>query len=157
MPYINVGSKFKKFILILTCIITGLIGMSSGCDNNSYQSSTTQSATSGTPYFPVATGKNGMEALATGTLILENRYLRLSHSYYDTTHLIIWPKGYTLDKDSDGILILNEDGQFVARIGDTISAAGGEMKNMFNLWLVGVFVPLNCEGPYWITDDVWIT
>jgi hypothetical protein len=92
-----------------------------------------------------------MEALATGTLVLEDGCLRLSTPHSNYTYLIIWPKGYYMEKEGDEIMILDEDGQVVAGVGDTISAAGGEMRNICNLWLIGVFLPLACEGPYWVS------
>ncbi|MDD4924439.1 MAG: hypothetical protein PHF74_06355 [Dehalococcoidales bacterium] len=95
-----------------------------------------------------------MEALATGILILDDGYLRLSPSYSDDTYLIIWPRGYSLDTEGDEIRILNEGGQIVAGVGDTISAAGGEMKWISSLWLKGGFLPFNCDGPYWVASEV---
>jgi hypothetical protein len=95
-----------------------------------------------------------MEALATGTLVLEDGYLRLSTSYSNDTYLIIWPKGYSVEKEGDEIMILDEDGRGVSVVGDTISAGGGEMKNLCNLWLIGVFLPLACEGPYWVSNEI---
>jgi hypothetical protein len=56
--------------------------------------------------------------------------------------------------EGDEIRILDEDGQVVAGVGDTISAAGGEMENIFNLWLIGVFLPFNCQGPYWVSNEI---
>ncbi len=112
------------------------------------------SVESGNPYFPLARAETGMEALAMGTLILDDGYLRLSPSYSDDTYLIIWPAGYSIDMEGDEIRVLDEDGQVVARVGDTISAAGGEMKWISSLWLKGGFLPLNCDGPYWVASEV---
>ncbi len=171
MYFLCGNQKIKKIVLILTCIIMGLIGMSSGCDNNSNQSSTiqsttsatqsttstTQSATSETPYFPVSTEKSGMDALATGILILEDGYLRLSKSYSDDTSLIIWPVGYSLEKENDEVRILDEDGNVVAHVGDNISAGGGEVNKEIAEKYTGKSLPDDCEGPYWLSGDVSIT
>jgi hypothetical protein len=107
---------------------------------------------SDTPYFPVARGETGMEALATGTLVLENGYLRLTTE--GSSELIIWPEGYSLNMEGDEIQIFDEDGQVVARVGDTISAAGGEMGWINVLWVKGGFLPFNCQGPYWVSSEI---
>lgn len=129
-------------ITLLVILILGLFSLAAGC----------HSADSGTPYFPVARVETGMEALATGTLILEDGYLRLETK--GSNDLIIWPKGYSMEIEGDEIMILDEEKQFVARVGDTISAGGGEMENIFNLWLIGVFLPFDCEGPYWVSNEI---
>lgn len=144
MPDIKNISLSRKIVILLISIVLGLLLISSSC----------YSAQSDTPYFPVLRGKVGMEALATETLILEDGYLRLSPSYSDSNFLIIWPKGYSLDKNGDEIRILNEEGQVVARVGDNISAAGGEVKYLNVFWLKGGFLPFNCKGPYWVTSEV---
>lgn len=133
----------KKLTTVIICVVIVLLCMFCG-----------YSVESGTPYFPVAKGETGMEALATGILILDDGYLRLSPSYSDDTYLIIWPRGYSLDTEGDEIRILNEGGQIVAGVGDTISAAGGEMKWISSLWLKGGFLPFNCDGPYWVASEV---
>jgi hypothetical protein len=144
MPGIKNISVSRKSILLFVSMMLALLLVSSSC----------YSAQSDTPYFPVLRGKVGMEALATGMLILEDGYLRLSPSYSDDNFLIIWPKGYSLDKNGDEIRILDEEGQVVARVGDNISAAGGEVECLSVFWLKGGFLPFNCKGPYWVTSEV---
>jgi hypothetical protein len=134
--------KYKQLTAVFICIMLLLPCMTLGC----------HSAESDTPYFPVARGETGMEALATGTLVLENGYLRLTTE--GSSELIIWPEGYSLNMEGDEIQILDEDGQVVARAGDTISAAGGEMGWINVLWVKGGFLPFNCQGPYWVSSEI---
>lgn len=122
-----------------------------------YMISGSYSDESDTPYFPVARGETGMESLATGTLVLEDGYLRLSTTYSDDNYLIIWPNGYSLDMEGDEIKILDEDGQVVARVGDNISVAGGEDGWISCCIVLGRLLPFNCDCPYWVANDVWIT
>ena len=152
MAFICGNLKIKRYALILLCLITVLIGILSGCADNSNQ----QSTTSGMPYFPVSTEKSGMEALATGTLILEDGYLRLSKSYSDDTSLIIWPVGYSLEKENDEVRILDEDGNVVARVGDNISAGGGEVGKGIVEKYIGEHLPGDCIGPFWLSNVIWI-
>ncbi len=144
---INHNPKVKKNVpvfIILTLIIIVLLLM---VPRN-------YSDESDTPYFPVLRGEVGMEALATGTLILKNGYLRLSRSDSVNTYLVIWPKGYSMDTEGDEIQILDEDEQIVATVGDTISVGGGVMGWLNVLWVKGGFLPFNCNGPYWVSNEV---
>jgi hypothetical protein len=146
MPGIKNISVSRKSILLFVSMMLALLLVSSSC----------YSAQSDTPYFPVLRGKVGMEALATGMLILEDGYLRLSPSYSDDNFLIIWPKGYSLDKNGDEIRILDEEGQVVARVGDNISAGGGEVGKGIVEKFIDKHLPDDCEGPYWLSNVIWI-
>jgi hypothetical protein len=97
-----------------------------------------------------------MEALATGTLILKDGYLRLSMSYSDDTSLIIWPVRYSLEKENDEVRILDEDGNVVAHVGDNIAAGGGEVEKGIVEKFIDKHLPDDCEGPYWLSNVIWI-
>jgi hypothetical protein len=134
----------KKLVAAFICIVLVLLCMTLGC----------YSAESDTPYFPVTRGEVGMEALAKGTLILEDGYLRLSSIYSDDKYLIIWPNGYSLNNEGEEIQILDDSGQVVAKVGDTISAAGGKSGWLMCCVAIGKVLPFNCDGPYWISCEV---
>jgi hypothetical protein len=134
----------KKSILVFISLMLVLLLMMPRCYSDE----------SDTPYFPVLRGEVGMESLAKGTLIFEDGYLRLSSTDSDDRYLIIWPHGYSLNMEEDEIKILDEDGQVVAKVGDTISVGGGEMGWINVLWVKGGFLPFNCDGPYWISSKV---
>ncbi len=139
----------NKKLILLFIIILELFVTLTGCYN--YDSDT--------PYFPVV--KNEPEgsflALAEGTLVIEDGYLRLSRSYSDTTELIIWPYGYSLNVEGDDIRIINGDGEIVAHVGDNIYVGGGEVA-LITVWKdIRGLLPFDCKGPYWLASDVWVT
>ena len=139
---IKISAIIKLSIPVI--LICGLFCVTTGCHSDK----------SDTPYFPVARGETGMEALATGALVLENGYLRLSPSYSDNSYLVIWPEGYSLYAKGDEIIILDENRRVIAAVGDNISAAGGEMGWLSALWMKGGFLPLGCDGPYWVSSEI---
>jgi hypothetical protein len=140
----GVNMRNRKLMAAFICLVLVLICIIPGCSSDE----------SSTSYFPVAGGKSGMEALATGVLIIDDDYLRLSPSYSDDTYLIIWPRGYSLDTEGDEIRILDEDGNVVAMVGDNISAAGGEVDIGIVKKYIGESLPGDCNGPFWLASEV---
>jgi hypothetical protein len=67
---------------------------------------------------------------------------------------LIWPKGYSLYARGDEMIILDEDRNIIAAVGDNISAAGGEMGWLSALWVKGGFLPFGCDGPYWVSSEI---
>ena len=133
----------KKLFIFMVPL---LLCMFSGCHSDE----------SGTPYFPVVKNEPQGSFLADlkGTLMLEDGYLRVSSSYSDTTELIIWPYGYSLNVEGDDIRIIDGDGQVVARVGDNIYVVGGEVP-LIVVWKdIRGLLPSDCTGPYWLASDV---
>ncbi len=137
----------KKLMTFISMALL-LLYMLSGCYSDE----------SGAPYFPVIKNEpqGSFLALAEGTLVLEDGYLRLSKFYSDTTDLIIWPYGYSLNVEGDDIQIINGNGQIVAHVGDNISVGGGEVPLIVVCKNIGALLPYDCEGPYWLANDVLV-
>jgi hypothetical protein len=97
-----------------------------------------------------------------GILILENGILRISpvDNTDNTSHLPIWPIGFSWRAEDGIITVINNKNEAVARVGDKIGVGGGNVA----LWVVDRYtfppVPKDCPGPYWlasgsITDYTW--
>jgi hypothetical protein len=138
----------NKKLIILFIIILELFVTVTGCYN--YDSDS--------PYFPVIKNEPQGSFLGDlkGTLVLEDGYLRLSRSYSDTTELIIWPYGYSLNVEGDDIRIINGHGQLVAHVGDNIYVVGGEVPLITVVKFIRGLLPFGCKGPYWLASDVWV-
>jgi hypothetical protein len=104
-----------------------------------------------TIYFPKQPPSNSyMTALLEGTLILdENGCLSVKDQTGDA-HLILWRSDFELQVGSEGIEVLNDEGQVAARVGEEVRAGGGEGSASA---IPGM--PLDaCPGPYWSLGDI---
>lgn len=92
----------------------------------------------------------GMQALAEGTLWLDdNGCLRLGDLSPDAP-LIIWRDDHTLHVDGEAITVQNDAGEILARTGEPIRMGGGHSGAIA---LPGM--PLDaCPGPYWIVSEL---
>jgi len=71
------------------------------------------------------TGERGFPAAAIpGTLIEQSGCVYVA-SLYDQTYLVLWPSGYTLDRQSTPARVIGPDGEAVASIGDEVHFGGG--------------------------------
>lgn len=97
-----------------------------------------------------------MQALLTGTLLVEDGGLHVRLDEADTSYLVIWQPDYYLT-DSDGTLeILDRGGFVVARVGEPIRLGGGATSAgaaEFNPQLQ-VPIPPSCGGPYWLMGQI---
>ena len=140
----------KRKALVLLCMLVAVLSTAAACNDNSTNIS------SSTPYFPVQKpGIDGMTALMEGRLELENGYLRVDK------YLLIWPHGFSLRTEGEEILIIDGNGQVVARVGDKITLGGGEVsipeeeaKEFIEKSITGKPLPDNCTGPYCIVSEV---
>jgi hypothetical protein len=104
-----------------------------------------------TIYFPKqAPSNSSMLALQDGTLILdENGCLRVQ-GRNGSADLILWRSDFELQVGSEGIEVLNDEGQVAARVGEGVRMVGGE--GALNT-IPGM--PLEaCPGPYWSMGDI---
>ena len=99
-----------------------------------------------TPYFPVQAEvqEMGLDALLSGELVLDDGCLRV----HDT--LILWPYGYTLEIEGGDILVVNEHGEWVAKVGDRVRMGGGHISAEFAEEKIGRSLPEGCTGPFWL-------
>ncbi|MDO9333451.1 MAG: hypothetical protein Q7T57_02880 [Dehalococcoidales bacterium] len=134
-------------LLLLVCMLTTFLGTALACNDNSGDTS------SPVRFFPVQVEGSGLEALLPGILKLDNGHLRIK--YFDNNYLIIWPPGYSWRIKDEKIQIINEKNQHCATVGDNILVGGGETKSITEVEkCIGQKLPDNCEGPYWIMNDV---
>ena len=59
-----------------------------------------------------------MDALASGTLVLEDNCLCLKVNEFDSSYMLIWPPHFSLMDENGKIIALNENNKIVASIGD---------------------------------------
>ena len=146
------GVKYKA--LIFLCILAIVLITAIACSDNSTNNS------SPAPCFPVQkAGLDEMESLGGGKLELDNGCLRMDK------YLLIWPHGFSLRTEGEEILVIDDGGQVVARVGDKITVGGGEItdssfnvpgktaKEFIEESIIGQPLPDDCTGPYWIVGE----
>jgi hypothetical protein len=134
-------------------MLAAVLSTAVACNDNS------TSISSSTPFFPVQrAGLSRMEALTEGRLELDNGYLRVDNV---DNYLLIWPHGFSLRTEGEEILVIDDNGQVFARVGDKITVGGGEIaipeeeaKELIEESIVDQPLPDDCQGPYWIIGEV---
>lgn len=89
-----------------------------------------------------------------GWLALDKNSLRLKSLYFGKGYLIIWPYGYSLKTENGQILILNNNGEAVAKVGDRIKGTGGEIPLESVEQLLGKPLPNKYGGPYCVIGEI---
>lgn len=118
-------------------------------------------------YFPKYDLVNGewvrLGGAVEGELVKTGDCLRLIASVDNTNYLVVWPPGYELDEEGSEILIRDNGGQVVARVGEEVYMGGGEVyarENEIatfdgvpgvNEQLITEIENSGCPGPYWIS------
>lgn len=121
-------------------------------------------------YFPKYDLVNGewvrMLAEIEGELVRTGDCLRLIASPSNTSYLIVWPPGYELDEEGSDILIRDNSGQVVVRVGEEVYMGGGEVYARedeiatlegvpgVSKELITEIENSGCPGPYWISGGV---
>jgi hypothetical protein len=89
---------------------------------------------------------HSMLALLVGELVVQDGCLRVQTD--QASVLVIWQADYFLT-DNDGLLeILDETGQVVAQVGETVHLGGG-MQSAVDEAELRQAIPVSCPGPYW--------
>ena len=101
-------------------------------------------------YFPVQKEPQTvvLEALLSGKLVVDDGYLRVNG------HLILWPHGYSWQAENNEIWILNDEGQKVARVGESVRLGGGVMPTSIAEEKIGQKLPDGIKGPFWLMGIV---
>jgi len=161
--------KFQKIIFILT--IYWLAAVLGGCLPSTKASSSTSGIvsgeicyTSGDPpsflnsiRFPRQEPKDGpsmvMEAELVGELMLVNDCLRIKSVFNGESYLPVWPPGFSSGDDEGEIVICDNEGHIVGRVGREIFMGGGEVSgDRLEQYLEPAALD-TCEGPYWIVGQ----
>ncbi|MCH2506600.1 MAG: hypothetical protein MK125_13760 [Dehalococcoidia bacterium] len=94
-----------------------------------------------------------MLAAANVELVLDEGCLRMGSA---DGHLIVWPPGFSLATEDDGVQILNKTGLIVARVGEKVRMGGGQVRSFRH---TGDYVlrhlPPSCPEPYWGVASVF--
>lgn len=142
-------AKSKRLIFLL--VLAVVLSITVSCNKNSLNNS------SDTPFFPVqkASGEQMLAELQ-GKLVSENDCLRVDDGY--SNYLIIWPHGFSMRTEGEEIQVLDSNRQVVARVGDYIYVSGGafegeQMEEHVEKNVLGLQLPDDCQGPYWIVGD----
>lgn len=96
-----------------------------------------------------------MQALLRGTLTLKGECLYVSVDEPKQLVLPIWPSGFGYERTDGGVVVLDAQGEEVARTESLLSTAGG----MFGQEGTPLSSELrsrveSCHGPYWIVGYV---
>ncbi len=89
-----------------------------------------------------------MEAALAGTLQLEEGCLRVRSLHEGRSMLPIWPPEFTLRAEGDQVLVIDGEGQVVARAGEEVYMGGGSVP-VTDEWVLQQ-IPPACQGDYWI-------
>ncbi len=94
-----------------------------------------------------------MLTLLSGKLVDDAGYLRINVNN-DLHALIIWPYGYSLKIEGKEMWIINDKGQAVARVGDTVKLGGGFLGASDMEEIMGHALPEDVEGPYFLANPI---
>ena len=134
--------KARKVLFLLFLFSFLLINMMmlGACHSNAISS-----------YFPVSKISDlpPMEVAFRGWLMRYDNCLRLKAFYcFGKGYLLIWPYGFSQEMEENEIRVLDNNDKVVARVGDYIRFAGGEIPIESVEKVIGGHLPDNCTGPY---------
>ena len=138
---------FSRIIQIIGMLVFIPI-LAIGCSNNLADN------TQPVPYFPVQKDvpQELMLAILPGTLVMDkDGYLRVNVTN-DLHALVIWPYGYSLKIEDEEFQIINDKGQIVAKVGDTVKLGGGFVSVSAVEERIGHTLPKSATGPYFIAS-----
>ncbi len=146
--------EIMKFIWLLSILVI-IPSLAIGCTGNS------NNAAQADLYFPVQKEPATivLTSLVSGRLVVDNGYLRVSYRLgglfpLSRGSMIIWPHGYSWKAENNEIWILDDKGQKVLRVGDSVKLGGGEIPASFAEQLIGQKLPVGIEGPFWLAADI---
>ena len=155
--FVMKSERFLRLILVVGMLVFIPVFII-GCNSAGKIQPETSSKIPPEPYFP--TQKEAAKAymatlLQGGTLIIDNAgYIRIGTPGLTTSSangpLIIWPYGYSFKTEGTNILIINDEGQTVASVGDKLDIGGGFVDASVVEVLIGHTLPKNAVGPYYI-------
>ena len=117
-------------------------------------------------FFPQMPGPEAvmLQALGGGRLFVKNGCIYAGPTerrYRDevASDVVVWPHGYSLSRKGGEVLILDEKGRVVARVGEVARMGGGEIRREdsgghFEETRGELGVPDRCRGPLWISSGV---
>lgn len=105
-------------------------------------------------YFPMQSNSSldQMDAELEGNLELVDSWLRLQSA--DGDYVLVWPDGFSVRGEDKEIQVLDSLGQVVAVVGEALTVGGGESTRETVESYIGIPLPADAEGPYWIVSEV---
>lgn len=93
-----------------------------------------------------------MDALMEGELTVDDGCLGVSPEADDMVTAVVWPAGYSLEFDDDGVVLIDDQGEVVAHEGDLISMGGGNSPDPDGE--IADIAPEECLAEsYWMSGD----
>lgn len=93
------------------------------------------------------------------TLAVDAGCVALTHGGDTTTAFVLWPEGFTLREGSAGLEVVDDQGDLVGAIGESVELSGGYTDVQRALDLTGRQVPAACQvldnRYFFATPDVW--
>jgi hypothetical protein len=94
-----------------------------------------------------------MDALLIGKLVIVKNCLRVEDNAKNN-YLLIWPKGFSINREVTAIEVYDSKGNSVAKVGDHIEFASGEASKELFADFITLPFPTDCSGPYWVIGDI---
>ena len=92
--------------------------------------------------------------MVVGELVSENGCLRVRNTERDIDHLLIWPHGYEMAADGQGVRTSNGS-EFTLSVGQEIRIGGGQVPLSHIQKSIVRPIPSNClGGPYWVVGEI---
>ena len=98
--------------------------------------------------------------LSRGRLVVESGCIRLRSPlptygfFFGPSRMIVWPYGYSVCVEGNRMVIRNEKGEAVARVGDFVRVGGGAISRQTAELVVSRPLPEKCHGPYYVVSGV---
>ena len=99
---------------------------------------------------PVEGERVNMTALAVGELMLVDGCLRVGPG----GNFLVWPPGFSLSTETDGVQVLDDADQVVARVGEIVRIGGGEGPIIEGAARARLKIPAGCPARPWIVGEV---
>jgi hypothetical protein len=146
------------FIIGLLLIGGGIWGCGEGTPSIFTIPQASSNLDSPVKFFPVQKaefeGQAYPAALLTGTLVLENGYLRLYPEIRTNDNpenaTIIWPPGSVLNIENEIVKVQISRGASVAKLRDKLKIGGGYIPINIVTKYIGQVLPADCPGKYWL-------
>ncbi len=135
--------------MLLATGLAAILMVPVGCGGGAQ---TTNNAAETVRYLPVQNERQTqlLTALLSGKLVLDHGYLRVSVE--PQAYLIIWPYGYSWQVKNNEIWVLDDKGQAIVKVGDSVTVGGGNMPQSFAEQKIGKTLPENVQGPFWLAN-----
>lgn len=101
---------------------------------------------------PTSEGEDSLEALIVGTLAYRDKCLYVGKE--GEWYLPLWPSAFVLDDKDEEWKILDQTGEVVAIVGQTVSMSGGIVsRSIIADPDVLAILPNECDEPFWLVGE----